>query len=287
MWLWDYVTVGLICEITSLAARSMSVQNQPTHSCRGAKAACYGICNVEKKGAEIWKQMEILETLRNIFAFTLCRIQMRQRKIRCLAIRTLARCNTWTLCKDLVSESKITDIWTYFNTFQHFNGLVILESSLWGVRGGHKWQRWRGGGCGCAFDGIWLVVLLNLLNVEASLTFVVQRSHDHFFWCLWILWRNRWDFDLQQVGDFFSQWGLVTLVYRDKASWQVAQRRCKTEHCLHLDGFCVQGHTNTLSRAPMALKLCKQIMFTICPSGDLCTSLPKRAQCGSWKRVHF
>ena len=50
--LWDYVTVRLIYEITSLAARSMSVQNRPTHSCRGAKAACYGICNVEKKGAE-------------------------------------------------------------------------------------------------------------------------------------------------------------------------------------------------------------------------------------------
>ena len=23
----------------------------------------------------------------------------------------------------------------------------------------------------------------------------------------------------EEVGDFFSQWGLVTLVYRDKASW--------------------------------------------------------------------
>ncbi len=27
-----------------------------------------------------------------------------------------------------------------------------------------------------------------------------------------------------QVGDFFSQWGLVTLVYRDKASWKPSQR---------------------------------------------------------------
>lgn len=24
----------------------------------------------------------------------------------------------------------------------------------------------------------------------------------------------------EEVGDFFSQWGLVTLVYRDKASWR-------------------------------------------------------------------
>ena len=40
----------------------------------------------------------------------LCRIQMRQRKIRCLAIRTPARCNALLFFKDFVSESKITDI---------------------------------------------------------------------------------------------------------------------------------------------------------------------------------
>ena len=137
---------------------------------------------------------------------------------------------------------------------------------------------------------LWLCIWWDMVGSPTK--FAKCRSFAHLrcttkswslFWCLWILWRNRWDFDLQQVGDFFSQWGLVTLVYRDKASWQVAQRRCKTEHCLHLDGFCVQGHTNSLSRAPMALKLCKQIMCSICPSGDLCTSLPKRAQCGSWE----
>ena len=50
----------------------------------------------------------------------------------------------------------------------------------------------------------------------ASVIEIVKRRNawrvlSRFSWPEWSPW---------QVGDFFSQWGLVTLVYRDRASWQ-------------------------------------------------------------------
>ena len=52
-----------------------------------------------------------------------------------------------------------------------------------------------------------------------------------------------------EVGDFFSQWGLVTLVYRDRASWHWPhsdrEHRCDIIH-VHGD-FCllIRGASST------------------------------------------
>ena len=57
--LWDYIYIYVIMALWDLYVRLLPQQHVPCLCkinqlipCRGAKAACYGICNAKKKGAE-------------------------------------------------------------------------------------------------------------------------------------------------------------------------------------------------------------------------------------------
>ena len=185
MWLWHYGTYMWDYFLSSM----FHVCAKSTNSFLAGvqRQLAMGFATPRKKALKIWQNLQCTwkswtETQRDIacFWYPVQPVQdSDEAKDSMLSDSDPCKVQYLELSFDLQNPKPQT--FEHISTFLGISGLVILEAlSLWGVRGGHQWQRWRGGGCGCAFDGIWLVVLLYLQNVEASLTLVVQQSHFFF-----------------------------------------------------------------------------------------------------------